>query len=219
MKKILATVLAAVCVLGTTGCAGGGKFKSTSSSIRKAAEKASDVSEASKKQKKAILGDDFGPNDELFNKGCFYTLETDEAENSTLGIKGVEEGDIKKAFVLVKSEEDAYYLAIVFEAADKDIASDIFDKMLEEFTFDEKDLKAAAKKSDLEYGIDDEDDNKYAALAISDNDSHMASGMYFKVDGKVLTVVTYTGAPDLDLYQEYLDVMFDSKLADMEGLL
>lgn len=210
--------MAAVCVMGMTGCAGGGKFKSTSSKIQKAAINSADASEASKKQKKTMMSSGFEPSDDIFSDGCYYTLSSDEAKESTFGLDCVEEGDVKNAFIFVKSEEGSYVIAEVYELADKDLAQDVYDELLGSLEVDEKSLKKKAKSSDLEYGFGEESDTKYSVLAISD-EQNMATGIYLKLDGKVVTVAAYVGKADADIYTEYLDVMFDSKLEDMEGLL
>ncbi|MBR3057530.1 MAG: hypothetical protein IKG93_06125 [Clostridiales bacterium] len=219
MKKVLSTVLAAVFVLSLTGCSGGGKFKTISSAIEKAMKNDADAEEVNKKQKKAMCSDDFDPSDSVFESGCYYTLTSDEAKDSTFGFDGVEEGDLKNAFLACKSESDSAMMFIVMEATDKDIAQDIYDGMLDGFDISEKNLKAAAKKSDLEYGIDDEKDNQLVVLAISPSDQNMATGLYLKVDSKVITAAVYRGEYDTDLYEEFCDVMFDGKLYDMESLL
>ena len=218
MKKILATVMAAVCVMSMTGCSGGGKFKSTTNKIQKSAINDADASEASKKQKKAMMSDSFDPSDDIFNDGCYYTLTSDEAKESTGGLDCVEEGDIKNAFIFVKSEEGSYVIAEVFELAEKEIAQDVYDEFLGTLEVDEKSLKKSAKNSDLEYGFGEDSDTSYSVLAISD-EQNKASGIYLKLDGKVVIVAAYNGNADADIYTEYLDVMFNSKLEDMEGLL
>ncbi len=219
MKKVMATVMAAVCVLGMTGCAGGGKFKSISSKIQKAASNDCSAEEASKKQKKEMMSSGFEPADSVFNDGCYYTLTSDEAKNSTFGLKCVEEGDINNAFIFVKSEDDSYAITAVSEFSDKDLAGDAFDELYESLHQDEKSLKKKAKESDIEYGVGEDSDTAYTLLVISDNDYEMATGVYMKLDGKVLTVAAYVGTPKADLYTEYLDLMFDAKLQDMEALL
>ena len=175
MKKIAVAMMAVVMVIGATGCSllGGSKFKKTSDKVVKAAEKACDVQEADKKQKKAIVKGDFSPTDDTFEDGVYLKFSDDDLEDFDfeLGDAKIESEDIKNATIVIKSEDEkSGFMVLVIEAADEDTAEDLYDGFLEMTEdMDEKSLKSAAKNSDLEYGIDDEEDDKYAVAVYSED--------------------------------------------------
>ncbi len=224
MKKKLAAAMAVVMIVGLSGCSllGGSKFKKTSDKLVKAAEKVCDAQEADKKQKKAIVKGDFTPTDDMFEDGCYLKFAKDDLEDFSfeMGDAEIEGEDIKNATVVIKSEDSkSGFMALVLEAADEDVAEDLFDGFMEMTEdMDEKSLKSAAKNSDLQYGIDDEDDNKYA-LAVYSEDYNMASDMLIQRDGKIVIVAMYSGAPDADLLEEFVDFMNEGKFQDFDELL
>ena len=220
MKKTVAALMAAVMMVGLVGCSalGGGKFKSASNKVINAAKKACDAEEADKKQKKELTGD-FDATDDVFEDGCYYTFDEDELEDTDFGFDDIDTDDVKNATAVVKSEDGSAFVCLVIELEDKDAAEDMFDEFMEMTEdMDEKELKSAAKNSDLEYGINDEKDDEYALMFVSD-DYNMASGFYFKLEGNIVYAVVYSGKPDTDLLDEFYDFMSQAKLQDMEDLL
>ncbi|MBO4687529.1 MAG: hypothetical protein J5636_03375, partial [Clostridiales bacterium] len=218
MKKKLAAVMAVVMIVGLSGCSilGGSKFKKTSDKIVKAAESACDAQEADKKQKKKLLK--FDPTDEVFEEGAYLKLSSDDLEDIdfSMGDAELDPDDIKNATLFAKNEDGSMLVAVVIEAGDEGTAEDLYDAFMESTEdMDEKSLKKLAKNADLEYGIDDEDDNKYVMMMVYE-DYGMASGMYYQRDGKVITAVIYSGSPEADLLEEFYAFMNDAKLTDME---
>ncbi|MBO4473493.1 MAG: hypothetical protein J5750_01120, partial [Clostridiales bacterium] len=189
MKKKLAAAMAVVMIVGLSGCSllGGSKFKKTSDKIVKAAKSACGAEEADKKAKKSMIKN-FDPSDDAFEDGVYYEFSSDDVEDFKfeLGDKKVDTDDIKNVTMFGKNEDGrSMIVAVVLEAADEGAAEDLFEDALSMTEdLDEKQLKSAAKNSDLEYNIDDESDDKFV-MAVYSEDYGMAVDYYMVREGKI----------------------------------
>ena len=218
MKKVFGAAMAVMIAFASVGCSASG-YKTLRARLKKNAEKCFDAAEASKKQLKAIESDDFSPDDSVFKNGCYLIEDEKDIGKSTYGLKALKDGGATGSMLIIKNEDDSIVFGQSLELEDKELAQDVYDELAKSLVFDSKDLKEAKKSiKDLETGVNDDDENLYAGLVLSES-KNMAKGVYIKLDDKVVTAIYFTGELKSDLYEEYLDFMFNSKLQDMEGLL
>lgn len=218
MKKVVVAILAVAMMISMTGC-GDSKYKKTSKKVIKAAESALDAEEASKKQKKAIQNDASNPSDEIFENACFCEFSEDDTSDFDLN-GSLDEGDVKNLTVIAKSSEGSYIYVYVFETSDKDAASDAFDALCEEFDeqFNKKYFKGLAAGSDLEYGLEnDEDDER--RLIMSSEESNVYFAIYYKLEGTVITMACLADRNGSDLVDEYFDFMDEAGFPDLQEML
>lgn len=218
MKKVVVAILAVAMMISMTGC-GDSKYKKTSKKAIKAAESALDAEEASKKQKKAMRNGDSSPSDEIFENACF--CEFSEDETSDIDLNGaLDEGDVKNLTMIAKSSEGSYIYVYVFETSDKDAASDAFDTLCEEFDdqFNKKYLKGLAAGSDLEYGLEnDEDDERRLIMSSEESNNYFA--IYYKIEGTVITLACLADRTGSGLVDEYFDFMDEAGFPDLQEML
>ena len=218
MKKILGASLAVLIAFAAVGCSSS-KFKTTRARLKNNAEKALGASEATKKQRNAMENDDTEMNDPVFKNGCYISYDADEAAKESFGLKALKDGGSTGALALIKSEDDSFMICQCIELEDKDLAGSVYDEIYDNLSIDSKDIKEAKKTiNDLEYGTDEQEGYLYTTLVLSDS-KNMATGIYLKLDDNMVVAVAFKGEIKSDLYEEYLDFMFNSKLQDMEALL
>ncbi len=218
MKKVLGAAMAVMIAFASVGCSASA-YKTLRARLKKNAEKYFDASEPSKKQLKAIESDDFSPDDSVFKDGCYLIEDEEDIGKSTYGLKALKGGGATGSMLVIKNEGDSIVFGQTLELEDKELAADVYDELAKSLVFDSKDLKEAKKSiKDLETGVDDESENYYAGIVLSES-KNMVKGVYLKLDGKVVTAFYYNGELKADLYEEFLDFMFNAKLQDMEALL
>lgn len=220
MKKILGASLAIILAFAAVGCSSS-KFKTTRARLKNNAEKTFGASEASKKQKNAMEKDDTELTDSIFKNGCYLSYDGDDAKDQDFNLKALKDGGCTGAFALIKSESESesFMLCQCIELDDKDLAGSVYDEIYDNLVIDSKDIKEAKKNiKDLEYGTDEQEGYMYTVLVLSDS-KNMATGVYLKLEDNMVIAVAFKGEVKSDLYEEYLDFMFNSKLQDMEALL
>jgi hypothetical protein len=203
-----------------TGCSlFGGKFGSQSSKLKKAAEKVCDAEKASDKLKKQLIKNKADPED--LEDGAYVTLNSDEAEDADFGFEALDGEEIKKAFVFMKVQEEGSLIAMVIQSEDEDMCEDLIEEMEETYNMIDDDLIQVYQDYGYEAVMGSEDDDAYYAKIYKIIGSGLddAGACYVKGDGKIITVVIYTGISETDLFDEFLDFMNEAKLTDMEELL
>jgi hypothetical protein len=222
MKKVMAGLLTVALMASLAGCSlGGGKYSKTKKKVISAAEKVYEASEADKKQKKSMIKS-FRPSDSMYEDGIYVELSGDDFEKFNMNMEAIEdpEEDLKNVTLFGKSEGKSGIGVYVIETTDKEIAQGIYDEFMDQIgSFGKKELKAKAKNSDLVYGIDDEKDDTYAVIAVSEDDNNQASAFYFNVSGNVVTIFVYSGTADSDLYESMYEYTDKAGLYDFEKLL
>ena len=222
MKKVLSVVMVFAVMASLTACGSGSKFKTHQKKNIKAAEEACDASEGSSKQKKKFFKNQ--TDADFYEDGIYFVFETDELEDvvetgSMFEGTDVDSDQLTNVFIFRKdcNDEDTNFFSIIYELDSKDAAEEIYDVSTEKFKKTEKQLKKAAKESDIEYAADGSD-TEYSLIAIN-NDREEAMSVYAKLDGKVVIMVCYDGASDSDLLDEFYEYMSIAGYTDMEELL
>lgn len=222
MKKVMVGLLTVALMASLTGCSlGGSKYSKAKKKMISAAESIYDASEADKKQKKSIIKS-FRPSDDMFEDGIYLELSGEDLGKLDLNLEVVEdsEEDLKNVALFAKSEDNSAIGVYIIEAKDKESAQAIYDEFTEKTdTFSKKDLKAKAKKSDLVWGLDEDKDDTYAAIAVSVDDYNQASAFYFNISGNVITVCAYSGTADSEVFEGFYDFMKKAGFYDMQKLL
>ena len=222
MKKVMAGLLTVALMASLTGCSlGGSKFSKAKKKMISAAQSVYDAQEADKKQKKSIIKS-FRPSDDMFEDGIYLELSGDDIAKLDLNLEVIEdpEEDIKNVALFGKSEDRSALGVYIIEAVDKETAQGIYDEFTEEVdSLSKKDLKAKAKKSDLVWGIDEDKDDTYAVIAVSEDDYNTASAFYFNISGNVITVCAYSGTADSEVFEGFYDFMKKAGFYDMQKLL
>lgn len=216
MKRIAVAGMAIVLCMSAAGCSmlGGSKYKKASKKLIKAAEEACDAEEASKKQKKAIVASDI--NDPSLEDGAYVTFSGEEYDDTKSENSKYDDGEVTNATMFMKTEAGSGIAAAVMEFDDKDLAADYFDLMTEDVDEDEIE-DYAAYYDDFVYFFEDEDEE--VSFMYDNADEGKSNGMYFKLDGKVIIMLAYTGADDCDLLDEFYDFMREAGYPDFEEML
>lgn len=216
MKRIAVAGMAIVLCMSAAGCSllGGSKYKKASKKLIKAAEKACDAEEASKKQKKAIVTSD--RNSPVLEDGAYITFTGEEYDDAKSENSQYDDGEISNATMFMKTEDGSGIAAGVMEFEDKDLASDYYDMMVEDVNEDEIE-EIADYYEDFVYFFEEEDEE--VSFMYDNADDGKANGMYIKLNGNVIIMVAYTGTDDCDLLDEFYDFMREAGYPDFEEML
>ena len=76
--------------------------------------------------------------------------------------------------------------------------------------------KKVRQADEAEIGYNDDEDDRFAYIV--QMEGYVDAG-YLHIDGKIVTVVQFTGTEDGDLVEEFYDFMREADYEDMEVLL
>ena len=219
MKKMIACGMTIILTVSMTGCSlGGNKYKKASEKMIAAAENCCDAEEMSKSQKKKIIKNDLMTNITKAGESVYVTLgqdDLDKMDDDEDGAFSIE--NFKNVTIFMRNDEklQGAITSMVFEMVDKDVAEELFDYYVDSMRLKER-KKEWKHASEGEFAIDDESDDTVAFIASVDN--YCMSG-YIHIDGKIVTVCSFSGDPETDVLEEYYDFMREAGFRDMEALL
>lgn len=221
MKKLLSSVLAMTLILGVTGCAKKSNYNKISKKIIEAAESELDAEEASKKQKKSYLDDSGDPTS---GDPIYASYTQDELEEFTMDGM-LDEESLKNMTLVGASENEEKYMCILLEFIDKDDAEDFFEEISENNSdmYSAKEIKSLKKLGDVEYAVDDEDDDEYSyimTLDVKDYEGEsISTALHMKIDGNVVIYMGYFSRTTSDMLDEFIDFSKEAGLVDFEEML
>ncbi len=117
-------------------------------------------------------------------------------------------------FAKVEGEAEQVSATIV-EMKDEESAQSLYEYYYESQNLD-KIKKMVRQADEAEIGYNDDEDDKFSYIILIEGNIGAA---YLRVDGKVVTVVQFTGTEDGDLVEEFYDFMREADYEDMEVLL
>lgn len=218
MKKTLAILLAAGMFAASAGCSllGGSKYKKESKKMIKAAEEACSAQEANKKQMKKLPDATMNRNDSGFEKGIYASMDQETFEKYKSDNNKYEDGTVLNISFFFKFVGEDTMMAKVIEFANEDLVWNDFDGILGIIN------KGAltdyeAYYEDFVYFLEINDDS--LEMMYDNGDDGKASGVYAKVDGNVIVMVSYSGSNRSDLLDEFYEFMDEAGYPDYEEKL
>lgn len=219
MKKLLSSVMAIALILSMTGCAKKSNFNKLSKKCAEAAESVLDAEEADKKTRKALLKDDFEPEE---SEAVYFIFSEDELEDFTID-GAFEEGSLKDLFILGESEGDATIIAYVMDFKDKEEAESVFEDLYDEASagFSKKYIKSLKERmEDLEYAYNDDRDDEFAGIFLSEESGYIMC-LYYRLEGSTIIASNFKSSEidDFDFYEEYVEFCNEAGFVDFEALM
>ena len=191
MKKVLSVALVLFMACSLAGCKSESKYKKADKKMINAAENCFDAAEMTTKQNLEDM--DYG--EDKFN--------SDEIKVSNMTMFAKVDGDVDQVY------------ATIVEMKNEEFAQDLYD-----YYYELQDLDKVKKKvrqaDEAEIGYNDDEDDRFAYIV--QMEGYVGAG-YLHIDGKIVTVVQFTGAEDGDLLEEFYDFMREADYEDMEVLL
>ncbi|HBZ77834.1 MAG TPA: hypothetical protein DEO39_03920 [Clostridiales bacterium] len=218
MKKFLSVALVLSLALSLAACKSGSKYKKADKKMISAAENCFDAAEMTTKQKRNAIKKNLRVADTTFGDGAYLHLTSDDLEDMDYEEDKFNSDEIKVSnmtmFAKVDGDVDQVY-ATIAEMKNEEFAQDLYD-----YYYELQDLDKVKKKvrqaDEAEIGYNDDEDDRFAYIV--QMEGYVDAG-YLHIDGKIVTVVQFTGTEDGDLVEEFYDFMREADYEDMEVLL
>ncbi len=218
MKKVLSVALVLSMACSLAGCKSESKYKKAEKKMIHAAENCFDAAEMTAKQKRNAIKKNLRVADTTFGDGAYLRLTADDLEDFDYVEKMFRSDEIKLCnltmFAKVEGEAEQVSATIV-EMKDEESAQSLYEYYYESQNLD-KIKKMVRQADEAEIGYNDDEDDKFSYIILIEGNIGAA---YLRVDGKVVTVVQFTGTEDGDLVEEFYDFMREADYEDMEVLL
>ncbi len=190
-------------------------YKDESMNVAKTAERCCDADEMTDKEKKRFINGHL-QSGVKFDDGKYVDLDHEDLVKSEIdeysGIRGGS-GSLENMFIFKKEKTRNRLEVNVYEYNEERFANDHYQDVIsdgEDYTGDYSQYRRA------EYGSQYRGENEYAYM-IEYDDSLF--GAYVKIEGSVVTYVSFNGESGSDLSEEFYDFMRRADFMDMEEVL
>ncbi|MCR5274968.1 MAG: hypothetical protein K6E26_06360 [Clostridiales bacterium] len=190
-------------------------YKESSANIEKNAERCCDADEMTDKEKKRFINGHL-QSGVKFDVGKYVEFDQEELVKSEFddytNISGGA-SSLDHMFMFKKEDKQNEMEARVYEYTEEQFAYYLYESIVGEGDMFISDYRQFRK---AEYGSDTRGENEYAYM-IEYDDSLF--GAYVKIEGSVVTYVSFNGESGSDLSEEFYDFMRRADFMDMEEVL
>lgn len=225
MKKLIASVMVTAMMLSMSGCflANGKQYEKAKKKVFDAAEEAFGAQELSDEDKELLMDEGFNEEEvpeeveEILSEGVLTEITKDEIE-ARLEEVDIEEQlselgsdieyspeDIENICLFAKKAgETEVAMAVVIDFKKKSVCEDMFDDLYSTYEKSATMMNIAAAK-DESVKSQFSKGKKDLGLLVQYGDMDLCMGMYIERAGDTITMLSYTGTIDSDLYEEFLE--------------